>query len=113
MLGNFDLGNVKWADVDFVYNKVNISKHWIVIAMDMNRGQLFAFDSRSSHTSMKKLTSFLELLTLTLPSLLHYWSVKCFKLDLELGRWHIFRPTSKNLSHMGIMAYLLLNIWNI
>ncbi|XP_038906451.1 uncharacterized protein LOC120092435 [Benincasa hispida] len=49
--------DVKWAYVDFVYMEMNISEHWMVLAMDMNIGHIFVFDSLPSYTPMKKLVN--------------------------------------------------------
>ncbi|XP_038902498.1 uncharacterized protein LOC120089158 [Benincasa hispida] len=86
VMGKFD---VKWLDVDFIYTTTNIDQHWMLVAFDLNRGRLFVFDSLPSMTSKKKLESFLESLTYTLPSLLHYCDLKCSKPDIETSQWKI------------------------
>ncbi|XP_038881126.1 uncharacterized protein LOC120072727 [Benincasa hispida] len=73
VMGKFD---IKWSDVDFVYTTTNINQHWMLIAFDLNGGQLFVFDSLPSMTSKKELESCLEPLTYTLQSLLHYCDFK-------------------------------------
>ena len=55
VMGKFDPHNMGWADVDFVYSSVNTGEHWVVVALDMNRGRVFMFDSLPSITSKKKL----------------------------------------------------------
>ncbi|XP_038874902.1 uncharacterized protein LOC120067405 [Benincasa hispida] len=94
--GKFD---IKWADVDFVYTAMNISDHWMVLAMDIYRGHIFVFDSLSSYTPMTKLVNWLELLTVTVLSLLHYCDVDRSKSDLYTVRWKISRPMNVNIQH--------------
>ncbi|XP_038875042.1 uncharacterized protein LOC120067568 [Benincasa hispida] len=96
VMGKFD---VKWSDVDFVYTTTNIDQHWMLIAFNLNRDQLFVFDSLPSMTSKKKLESFLEPLTYTLPSLLHYCDLKRWKPDIKTSRWKISQPTSTNTQY--------------
>lgn len=39
-----------WANVDYVYSAINIRKHWILVAIDVNKGHILLFDS-CCHTS--------------------------------------------------------------
>ncbi|XP_038899753.1 uncharacterized protein LOC120086987 [Benincasa hispida] len=94
VIGKFD---VKWADVDFIYTAMNISEHWIVLAMDINRGHIFVFDSLPSYTPMTKLVNWLEPLTVTVPSLLHYCDVDRSKSDLSTVRWKTSRPMNVDI----------------
>lgn len=96
MLGlepNHQLG---WVDVDYVYNAINVHEHWILVVIDINRGQILLYDSRPSYILMSDIALILLPPTYTLLSLAYFCKIDQTKRELNPSPW-LFRASCGNI----------------
>lgn len=97
MLGlepNHQLG---WVDVDYVYNAINVREHWILVVIDINRGQILLYDSRPSYILMSDIALILLPLTYTLLSLAYFFKIDQTKRELNPSPWLLLRASCGNI----------------